>query len=78
MRPLTEQERDAPLDACALVEAMARDDALAKSVVLFATDDPAYLRRVILTLAYMVVEAAGDPEVLDAIRRCFARAPTTP
>jgi hypothetical protein len=77
---LSEAERDGILDAISLIEAEAWGDQLAKSVLLFASDDPAYLRRIVGTLAYLLVrvEDADAPKVLAAIRRRFAGQATTP
>jgi hypothetical protein len=77
---MTEDERSAVLDACALVEAYEREDLAGQAVLLTASDDPFYLRRVMGTLAYLLA-SVDDPDVaaaLAGIRRRFAGQATTP
>jgi hypothetical protein len=66
LEPLTEDERSSILDAVALLEAYSRGDRLAVAVLLHATDDAAYLRRVAGVLAYLVSHYQGvdDPNTL--------------
>jgi hypothetical protein len=80
LEPLSEDARSAILDCVALLEAEGRGDRLGVAVIVHATSDPAYLRRVLGTLAYLVCrhENLDSPEVLAMIRRAFAHRETTP